>query len=258
MKKCFFVFSLFIICFWAKAQNNVAFSIISGVVSECKNNVPLSYVHVVNETSKNACIADFNGNFRIYAKPNDILKFSYIGFKPVFIEMNVNEINKLHSICLSSDTILLKEVVVLPFSNFNELKHEVLAIKLKESEYSIPGITLKNRTTVHNLNDEKYVKSLGFALSSPISALYYNFSRREKNIRKYYQLENDKWQQYEIDKKYNKNVVESVTGLKNDDAVKFMVWCNFTREYLLLASEYNIALRIKEKYVLYCENIEHK
>jgi hypothetical protein len=258
MNKWFFVFLFFILCFWASAQDDITFSRISGVVTECKKNVPLSYVHVINETSKLACLADLNGNFTIYAKSGDILKFSYIGFKPAFIDMKIEELNNFQSICLSSDTILLKEVVVLPYSNYNEFKQRFMALKVESKEYAIPGVTLKERTTLHNFDDEKYVKSLGFALSSPISALYYNFSRHQKNIRKYYQFENEKWQQYAIDQKYNREIVGNLTGLKDDKLTVFMAWCNFSKDYLIIASEYDIALKIKEKYILYCDNHECK
>jgi hypothetical protein len=144
--------------------------------------------------------------------------------------------------------------VALPFSNYTEFKQQFLSIKTDEKEYVIPGITLKERTTVHNLENEDYVNSLGFALSSPLSALYYNFSRREKNIRKYHELENNKWIQIDIDKKYNRQIVSALTGLKDEKLTHFMAWCSFDKDYLKTATDLEIALKVKEKFLLYCEN----
>ena len=258
MIKLVLLFSLFVVFSRVNAQVEISFSKISGVVLECRKNVPLSYVHVVNETSKSGFLTDSVGNFAINVKPGDILKFSSIGFKPTFIEMNIEKINFFHSVCLSLDTLLLPEAVILPYNNYDEFKHQFLALKVKSTEYSIPGVTLKQRTTLHNLDDEKYVKSLGFALASPISALYYNFSRHEKNIRKYYQFENEKWQQYEIDQKYNRKIVATITGFKDEKLTDFMAWCNFSRSFLIITTEYEIVKKIKEKYDLYCDNHESK
>lgn len=258
MNKWVLISFLTFIFFRVDAQEDNTYSIVSGVVVECKKNIPLSYVHIINESTKQACLADVNGNYAIYAKYGDILKFSYIGFKPAFKDMKVEKLGQFLPICLSSDTILLKEVVVLPYSNYTEFKKHFLALKVENSEYAIPGITLKERTTIHNMESEKYVKSLGFALSSPISALYYNLSRHEKNIRKYYQLENEKWQQYAIEKKYNRTIVAKLTGLNDEKLTFFMAWCNFSRDYLLIATEYEISTKIKEKFDLYCDNHECK
>jgi len=256
--KWLILFSFIVLFLGANAQSNSAFNNFRGVIHSCRTNESISYVHVVNETSSYATVADSSGKFSIKAKSGDIIRFSSLGMKNLFFEISDEKFIRYQSICLNPDTFLLNEITALPFSNFKELEHQFLAIKLKDNEYFIPGVTLKTRTTVHNLNDEKYIRSLGFALSSPISALYYNLSRYEKNIRKYYQLENDKWQQYEIDRKYNKTVVTSVTGLKNDKVIKFMIWCGFSKEYLLQVTDYELAIEIKEKFELYCESIEHK
>ena len=114
---------------------------------------------------------------------------------------------EIQEICLIEDTIVLQEVTVLPFKSYPEFKNKLLSLKIEDNTYSISGITLKNPTTIHNLENEDYIKSLGFALSSPISYLYYNFSKREKSIRKYHKLENEKWNQYAIDQKYIPKIV---------------------------------------------------
>ncbi len=257
MKKIIFSFFLLSFTFELIAQNNIYFAI-KGNVIDCKSNSKISFAHVINETSGFATACDSFGLFSIYGKIDDIIKISAVGYKNKFLLVAENFKNTKIENCITSDTIILQEVTVLPFSSYSQFKNKFLALKIEDKTYSIPGITLKNPTTIHNLENEDYVKSLGFALSSPISYLYYNLSKHQKSIRKYHELESDKWNQFVIDQKFNPKIVEKITGLKNIETLKFIAWCNLSKEYLLNATDYEIANTIKEKYKLYCYHIYNK
>ena len=239
------------------AQNDIFFQI-KGTVIDCKLHRSVSFAHIINETSGFATATDTHGLFTIIGKIDDILKISEVGFKSKFLLISENFKIEIQKICLLEDTIVLQEVTVLPFKSYSEFKNKLLSLKIEDNTYSIPGVTLKNPTTIHNLENENYIKSLGFALSSPISYFYYNFSKREKSIRKYHKLENDKWNQYAIVQKYNPKIVEKITGLKNNETIMFIAWCNLSKEYLLNATDYEIANKIKEKYKIYCYRINDK
>jgi hypothetical protein len=253
MKKCNLLIFFALITFLGYSQE-VSYFYFNGNVSDCKDNKSLIYVNDVNESVGYAVASNSQGNFQIKVKVDDILRFTSIGYKTKFLIISENHIYQQQSFCMIPDTVKLQEVTVLPYSNFNEFKTQFLALKTKEESYVIPGITLRNRTTVHNFENEDYINKM--ALGSPISYFYYKFSKREQNIRKYYEMENDKWNVYTIDQKYNKAIVEKITGLKNDETIKFMAWCNFEREYLLSATYYEISLRIAVKYELYCDIIK--
>lgn len=251
MKNLIFILVFFFFTFGLNAQVISEFSKLSGKIISCKDYSPLSYTHIINETSNFYSLADSSGNYSISAKEGDIIRFSFIGYKTCFLIYRMDQF--VADVCLIRDTFLLKEVVALPFKNYTDFKQKLLSIKLEDKEYSIPGITLKERTILHNLEDENYIKSLGFALSSPLSYLYYNFSRHEKNIRKYYELEYNKWNQMAVDKKYNREMVAAITGFKDDKLTEFMAWCNFSFDYLKTATDFEIASKVKEKYLLFCE-----
>ncbi len=253
MKKYNLLIIFVLIAFLGYSQEDSYFYF-NGNISDCKDNKALIYTNIVNESAGYAVASNLQGNFQIKVKVDDILKFTSIGYKTKFLIISENHIYQKQSFCMSPDTVKLQEVTVLPYSNYSEFKTQFLALKTKEDCYIIPGITLKNRTLIHNFENEDYINKM--ALGSPISYFYYKFSKREQNIRKYYEIENDKWNVYSIDQKYNKAIVEKITGLKNDETIKFMVWCNFEREYLLYATNYEINLRISVKYELYCDIIE--
>lgn len=252
---CFITFNFLLSTVFA--QSNIYFYI-KGNISDCQKKNHISYAHIINETSGFATACDSLGLFAIKGKIDDILKISSVGYKNKFLLVTESFKTSNQKICIASDTIILQEVIVLPFSTYSQFKSKFLSLKIENNTYSIPGITLKNPTTIHNLENDDYIKSLGFALSSPISYLYYNLSKHEKNIRKYHELENDKWNQYAIAQKFNPKIVEKITGLNDKDAVKFIVWCNLSKEYLLNATDYEIATKIKEKFELYCYHIDNK
>lgn len=256
MKRFTIIYFLLLSFLGVNAQNDNFFKI-RGTVIDCKLNHYVSFAHVINETSGFATATDTLGLFTIIGKTNDILKISEVGFKSKFLLISENSKIEIQNICLLEDTIVLQEVTVFPFKTFSEFKSKFLSLKIENNTYAIPGVTLKNPTTIHNLENEDYIKSIGFALKSPISYLYYNLNKREKSIRKFHKLENDKWNQYAIDQKYNPKIVEKITGLKSDETIKFMAWCNLSKEYLLTATDYEIIDKIKEKYKLYCEYIDN-
>ena len=51
-----------------------------------------------------------------------------------------------------------------------------------------------------------------------------------------------------IDKKYNREIIYKITRLPEDELTDFMGFCNFSTEYLLNATEYEILVKIEEKF----------
>ena len=57
-----------------------------------------------------------------------------------------------------------------------------------------------------------------------------------------------------IGEKFNGQIVRELTGFENDELVKFMSFCNFTKDFLLAAPEMEIRRAIMRKYREYIEN----
>ncbi len=65
---------------------------------------------------KTGYVSNEEGQFSFWAKSGDIVTFSYVGFKPLYVSINdtlAND-NYLMGIFLSRDTIELSEVVIIP------------------------------------------------------------------------------------------------------------------------------------------------
>lgn len=144
------------------------------------------------------------------------------------------------------DTNRLKDKAVLP-GTYEEFKRKFLALKLDNEPIDI-GLP-KAKPGIPQLLDDNYIKSLGFALNSPISFLYYNFSKVERSKRKHIRLRYESEEYAKIDKKFNRHKIQYWTGLKEKELDKFILFCHFSLEYLLTSNEYDIILKIKEKLV---------
>jgi len=132
----------------------------------------------------------------------------------------------------------------LPVS-YLEFQHKFLALKIKDETIDI-GLP-KAKPGKPKLLDENYIGSLGFALTSPVSFFYYNFSKAERSKRRAYELRHEKEQYAVIDRKINRHKIEYWTGLKEEKLDKFILFCNFSFDYMLYSNEYDIILKVKER-----------
>jgi len=64
----------------------------------------------------NSFLANNNGEFHVWVKKGDLLKFSYVGYKDTYIQINdtLDTNNYLIGVFLSKDTVQLSEVIVVP------------------------------------------------------------------------------------------------------------------------------------------------
>ncbi len=138
----------------------------------------------------------------------------------------------------------LKDSANLP-SNYADFKRRFLALKLNNEPIDI-GLP-KAKPGIPKLLDDNYIKSFWFAINSPISFLYYNFSKVERSRRKAYELRYEKDQYAVIDSKINRHKIQYWTGLKENDLDNFILYCDFSFNYLLSVDEYDLILKVKEK-----------
>lgn len=120
---------------------------ISGIVLDSDSLSSLPNVHIT--THKNTgTVSDVLGQFAFKANVNDTLTFSFIGYKDyVFtIPDTLKYKNYMMGVILNRDTILLSEIIILPWLNKNQFKEAFINNQ--------PDIQTVNAT--RNLNMMKY------------------------------------------------------------------------------------------------------
>jgi TonB-linked SusC/RagA family outer membrane protein len=108
-----FIFGFYLFCTPALARNTLRFSYpqqqtqVSGIVTD--GTLPLSGVSISIKGRQTTIATDFDGKFAIMASPNDILIFSYIGFKPLTIPVAGRSIINIK---MQEDATALQEVKI--------------------------------------------------------------------------------------------------------------------------------------------------
>lgn len=91
------------------------------------------------------------------------------------------------------------------------------------------------------------------ALSSPITALYYAFSRRVKQEELAYELMNEARRKELLKELFVKYVSADIIDLDEKEFDDFIDFCNVSDEFLQKASQYEFIEYVKQKYQLYVE-----
>jgi len=121
------------------AQTNV-----SGKVIEASSGEGLAGVNVVIKGTATGTLTDVDGNFSVSAKPGDYLVFSFIGFRPVEVEVNSAEQSGIN-VSMEEDFTSLEEVVVSGLASTvkrSNLANSVASVSAKQ----LTGIT--NQSTL--------------------------------------------------------------------------------------------------------------
>jgi hypothetical protein len=86
-----------------------------GVIMESDSVFVLPYAKY-NINNQKGYISNEKGQFSFWAKKGDMVKFSYVGFKPFYVQLHDSLANDqfLMGVFLSKDTIELSEVVIIP------------------------------------------------------------------------------------------------------------------------------------------------
>lgn len=207
---------------------------------------PLVFAHVINISSHTGTLTNNDGLFLIEVYPEDTIKISSVGFKSKFLLIPHKDENKLQmSITLARDTVALSETIIYPYpATQDALKRDFLALEVKDEE------------PVVNLHLEKAnidpIPQTGIVIPGPISFLYNEFSRHGRIQKKYNALVKREQARIKSTYIYNKALVRRITGLGTDEeAIKFMEFCDLEPEFILNSNEYDLYCAISECYTKY-------
>jgi len=160
----------------------------------------MPYVYLINRRTGNGTITDFNGKFSIIAQNNDTLTFQYLGYArrkyPVSLIKNLNDSMKQSVRIVMHQTLVTMQGVT------------VMANKIKPNEIDYMKRYIKQNARLKGVD----------AFSSPITALYEQFSHKGKANRKLQQLFQDILIKEEVSKKFNPEILRQLT---EDETVSF-------------------------------------
>jgi hypothetical protein len=103
---------------------------VTGIISDEENN-PVPGVSIISHKLRRGTISELSGIYNLISMPGDTVWLSALGYKTtsVFIPADLESRQITKDIVLLNDTIVIKDVVILPWKNYEEFKREVLAEK---------------------------------------------------------------------------------------------------------------------------------
>jgi len=197
---------------------------------------------VLNMRVRGGTMTDAFGKFSIQADPMDTLTFKSLNYKDKRVPVSAifTGENGVPKITMSPTRILLDQV-------------EVNSSAPKINLYGIPGG--KSSTVPQELRSDYFgsrPKNIT-AVVKPISFLSYYLSKDEKEKRtalNAIHTEKD-WQILSL--VYNRDVIQKISGLKDDALDDFMLYCNAFNKLPTNATTLEVEQRIRELLVEYNE-----
>lgn len=201
---------------------------IRGTVIDTNTVVGFYNMMVVNKTAGKGIFGDYHGTFEIVVRKSDLVAVSVVGYQTVNLSFKNKPYQPVYEV-----TIYLKmlsyssdEVIVTPYKTLEELQEERANIAKRE----VPTVTLEN------------------AFTSPITALYMAFSKREQTKRLVAEMEYADQQHDVIREILRLYVHHDIIDLSDEDLEEFIVFLNLNPEFLQTASDYDLIVYIKDKY----------
>lgn len=238
MRKILFFLICFIGSFTSFAQG-----MFQGKIIDSESTNPIGNVYIENSTRHIFTESNKNGYFEIYTHPGDTLVFSSIGYywaKHVVTEER-NLVFHLTPQIYEIGTV----TKYFPFS-YEELTNRVYAIKPT------------NDTLQLDLSHEPFLPvnnhqpgQLSYTYTGAITEFYNATNRHARNAIKAAELLSKKENILLINKKFNKEIVKEMTHVPDEYFDKFITFCNFSDDFLVHTSDFQIIMTICWQYELF-------
>ena len=214
-------------------------------IMDADTAVMLSNCHIINKTQNLGTVSDEFGSFTVTANAGDSIMFSIIGYARLTIAVHDSMYANNRVVRLKPTAYVLSEVDIGILSNYDRFKRDILSKEAQEA-YKMASSVSPYEVYVPPLPNQG---GINVPLSiSPITFLYNLLSKEGKQYDYYLSVIKGTAEFIIIGEKFNGFIVRELTGFENDELIKFMSYCMFTKEYLLMASEMDIRREIMRKY----------
>jgi len=198
---------------------------------------PIPYATVYNRTTKKGIVADSGGYFSTVLSHKDTLEVRHVGYTThQYTKPPNRNANYYEEVQLGESFYELKEVTIY------RKRQPLNSIALN------PEYNRQDPFKIYLFGAGQARQNRRASISSPVTALYEAFSRREQSLRKLYQLKADKDLQDLAAIRYNEYYVESLTGLHGQDLEAFMGYCPFQPRFVITASDYELSVAVLNCY----------
>ncbi len=187
----------------------------------------MPFVLVINKSTGNGTVSDNEGRFSLSAKEMDTLIFSFVGYSKVNIP-----VKSLEKDSNGKTRIYLNRLPI----NLTVINVTTFKIKPYEREY-MKDIIGKSRMGVIN------------SFNSPFSAMYMQFSKEGKQVRKLSKIFEDMMIEEQVQQKLTPEILRRLTEDENLDYYVFRKYCfQLTNDYILSHDGFELYSKVMECY----------
>jgi len=212
-------------------------------VSDKSTDSPLPFSGIYNKNTHEGTITDTLGIFKIKARPTDTIKITCLGFIPQRLELSSYNFGRLSMIevRLNRRLFVLRTVDIKGIS-WKQFKNQVMNQKPEEEHKKVVAVTKEMTYDLKTLAQFGKGPVGGGSIPLPFSD---KESRQREKLPK---LEEESIKDEAIRQKYSKKMIERLTGLKDDELIRFEEFCNFSRDFLYQTNEYNLIMMVLTRY----------
>ncbi len=231
MNRLLAIMIAFLICgIESFSQNSDALIIGKVIDAETLESIPNA--HIFNLRSNQGLISNQDGTFLIMVQSSDYIKITHIAYYEAYHQIK-NQTKDTLYIKIYRKTYQLESVTVYPWSK-EEFKFKFVHTDFKQDSIDkfLKKITVPKEELV------QLAKSTAI-ISIPIS---YKTSKERQII-----ILNDIKNWVEKETEY-RELITKITGYQAEELNAFIMFCNFSKRYIMNARAYYLGLAIEKKY----------
>jgi hypothetical protein len=226
----FLSFSLLFLLAWFANNGQAQTITISGKVFHSED--PTFSLLVVNKNTSKGFFGEKDGTFTLEAQKTDTILVGALGFETVKICMgdSADQEEYFVKLYLSRKQIKLDAVSIFPEREMEDIQKEIKDLGYDERDYMLSGID---------------------AVNSPITFLYQQFSKYERQKRRAYEIINEDRKRALLKELFAKYVDFEIISLQEDQFEDFVDYMDVPDFLLKNMSQYDFIMYTKKKYEIF-------
>jgi hypothetical protein len=216
-----------------------------------EDDTPMSNVHVVNLTNIKGVITNQKGEFELTAKAEDILFFSFLGFKSIKVRVT-NDMLKYKgssTIRLTELAYALEKVVLTPYRLTGYLDIDAKNVPIRPNyRYRIAGLSTGYEA---GGSAPGAISSVLGAIFNPADFLQKVFGKKPKQMRKLRQMKEDDQIRNLLASKFDRQMLRELLQVERIDIDEILSLCNYSKTFITAANDLQILDAINDCYEEY-------
>lgn len=205
-------------------------NLIKGLIYETDSSSAMPFVFVINKGTGNGTVSDNEGRFSISVTDQDTLLFSFVGYAKTSIPVN--------QIVKGKDGVMRVYLTRMPV-NLATVNVTSFKIKPYEREYMKDIINRSQMSTIS-------------AFNSPFSALYMQYSKEGRQVRKLAQIFEELMVEEQVQQKLSPEILRRLTGDNELDYAVFRKYCfQLSNDYIINHDGFELYTKVMDCYRRY-------